>query len=92
MEKGLFSHKDNFPERIPGLEKLYDEVWQDDENEDYLYPIFTMLSKMPCNYHYTEETFIKSCGEKRIYKVRDLRTDRIVALARPVDGSSKEQK
>lgn len=80
------------PEKIAGLEKLYDSDWldADEEEKEFLYPISKMLSEVP--EHYGEETFVKAGGEKRIFKVRDLRTDRVVALARPIEGASAEQK
>jgi hypothetical protein len=42
--------------------------------------------------HYDEESFVKAGGEKRIFRVHDLRADRVVALARPLPGATAEQK
>ncbi len=83
---------DGLPERIPGLENLYDlsALSLEEGEEKYLFPISSMLKEVP--EHYAEETFIKSGGEKRIYKVRDLRADRMVALARPAEGATAEEK
>lgn len=79
-------------EHISGLENLYDsESLTSDEDEiEYLYPISKMLKDVP--EHYTDETFVKAGGEKRIFKVRDKLTDRVVALARPIESASDEQK
>jgi len=76
------------PETIPGLESLYDGVEFDAEAEPFLFPISKMLSEVPA--HYAEEIFVKAGGEKRIFKVRDLRTDRVVALARPEEDADTE--
>ena len=80
------------PERIPGLEYLYDSDWltSDEGEEEYLHPISKMLEDMP--EHYVDEEFIGAGGEKRVFKVRDQRTDRVVALARPQAGSTTEEK
>ncbi len=77
---------------IPGLENLYDSDWlaSDEGEKEYLYPISKMLKNVP--EHYSEEMFVKAGGEKRIYKVRDKLTDRVVALARPAEGATEEQK
>lgn len=91
MKKTQFSHGEETPERVPGLESLYNSDWLDTpDKEEFLYPISHMLEDVP--EHYTDEVFIKAGGEKRIFTVRDLRTDRVVALARPVDDASGEQK
>jgi len=92
MQKRPTHTDEEFPERIPGLESLYEGDWLEpvEGEEEYLYPISKMLEDVP--EHYAEETFVKAGGEKRIFKVRDLRTDRIVALARPIEGATAEQK
>jgi serine/threonine protein kinase len=92
MQKKPTSLGHEKPEQIPGLENLYDSDWLDpvEGEEEFLYPISKMLAEVP--EHYADELFFKAGGEKRIFKVRDLRADRVVALARPVEGASAEQK
>ncbi|MDZ8119055.1 serine/threonine protein kinase [Pontiella agarivorans] len=42
--------------------------------------------------HYTEPVFVCEGGEKQIFKVRDLRTDRLVAMAKPLKRASDSDK
>ncbi|VGO23169.1 serine/threonine protein kinase [Pontiella sulfatireligans] len=75
-------------ERLPDLGNLYESTT--DGDYEYLRPILDSLRNEKG--HYTDETFVSAGGEKRIFKVRDLRTDRIVALAKPLEDASEEQK
>ena len=92
MDDGPTHLNKETPERIPGLENLYDieKLAPEEGEEEYLFPIASSL-KGGLD-HYGPETFFKAGGEKRIFKVRDLRTDRVVALARPVEDATAEQK
>jgi tRNA A-37 threonylcarbamoyl transferase component Bud32 len=74
-------------ERLPDLGSLYDAPAGEDEDGS-LQPILNSLRGGQG--HYADEVFIRSGGEKRIYKVRDLRTDRIVALAKPLEDAGDE--
>ncbi|MDZ8119068.1 serine/threonine protein kinase [Pontiella agarivorans] len=70
-----------------------DETLQlDPEEERRLTPIIEDLKGDTA--HYSEPVFVCEGGEKKIFKVRDLRTDRIVAMAKPLvdaDNLSREQ-
>ncbi len=62
----------------------------DDEERKALNPIFHSLTSMTL--HYTEPELIGEGGEKQILKVRDLRTDRMVAMAKPLARATDEEK
>jgi serine/threonine protein kinase len=82
----------DFDGRFPDLGRLYDTTAAepDEEEQRFLHPILNELLERP--EHYADESFVVAGGEKRIYKVRDQRTDRIVALARPLEEASEDQK
>ncbi|MDZ8119084.1 serine/threonine protein kinase [Pontiella agarivorans] len=70
------------------LGRLYDEENQilDADEAEALNPILqTLRQKGP---HYSDEEFLCEGGEKRIFKVRDLLTDRIIAMAKPLRTST----
>jgi tRNA A-37 threonylcarbamoyl transferase component Bud32 len=78
-------------DRLPDLGILYDSAaGGSDGDYEYLHPILDSLRDGQG--HYADETFVSAGGEKRIFKVRDLRTDRIVALAKPLEDATEEQK
>ncbi len=76
-------------DRLPDLETLYDTTVKDEGEEEFLHPIMDSLRMG--KEHYTDETFVRAGGEKRIFKVRDMRTDRMVALAKPLENATEEQ-
>jgi serine/threonine protein kinase len=63
----------------------------DPDEELALNPIFEGLKRQ--SDHYSDVEFVCEGGEKKIFKVRDLRTDRIVAMAKPrsCDTPSKKE-
>ncbi|WP_168442549.1 serine/threonine protein kinase [Pontiella desulfatans] len=78
-------------DRLPDLESLYEDSGDmEGAEQTYLLPILNSLRE--AHGHYTDETFVSAGGEKRIYKVRDLHTDRMVALAKPLEDATEEQK
>lgn len=62
----------------------------DNEERRALNPILESLKKEPQKY--IEKELIGEGGEKQIFKVRDTRTDRIVAMARPRSMATNEEK
>jgi serine/threonine protein kinase len=62
----------------------------DREEQMALNPILQSLRKE--TQHYIDRELVGEGGEKRIFKVRDTRTDRIVAMARPRTRATDEEK
>ena len=62
----------------------------DEDEQEALNPILKSLAQK--GDHYTDHELVSQGGEKQIFKVRDLRTDRIVAMAKPRASSTNEEK
>ena len=62
----------------------------DEEETEALNPILKGLARK--GRHYTDHELVSQGGEKQIFKVRDSRTDRIVAMAKPRASSTDMEK
>lgn len=90
-------------ENYEELEDEFDAKWRslggfldqsnrrfDREERRALNPILESLKRE--TQHYIDRELVGEGGEKRIFKVRDTRTDRIVAMARPRARATDEEK
>ena len=78
-----------FQSRDDSFSELYDYENYDSHMKEP-YPILESLRAHPTRYN--SESFFCSGGEKRIFKVRDMRSDRTIALAKPLKTESEERR
>ncbi|VGO23152.1 serine/threonine protein kinase [Pontiella sulfatireligans] len=83
---------EDFEDRRSLLGEFFEPEKQrlDPDEELALNPIFEGLKGQSA--HYSDMAFVCEGGEKKIFKVRDLRTDRIVAMAKPLSCETPAKK
>jgi serine/threonine protein kinase len=92
MNEDYSQLNEDFEDRRSLLGEFFDSenCILDPDEERALNPIFEGLKGQAD--HYSDAEFICEGGEKKIFKVRDLRTNRIVVMAKPLSSETPAKK